>query len=299
MGLAKGSPNSTAVQTLLGDFYWAKKDVTRARSAYERASTLEGGSVDALAGLVRVDLLTKKPTDARARLDAQLAKTPDDEELLLLAGTTFLTIGESQRAESAFRHVLEVNPSNFQAYGMLGSFYLRSGHLDEAKKEFEEMARKQPNSAAAATTMVGTILTLQGKTDEARAQYEHALSIDPQIPVAANNLAWDYAETGRNLDEALKLAQKAKAILPDNADVTDTLGWIYYKKGLADLAVTTLEEAVKQVPSNPSIHYRLGLAYVKNGDQKKARAAFEQALKFGPQFKEAEDAQRQLAALKG
>ena len=80
--------------------------------------------------------------------------------------------------------------------------------------------------------------------------------------------------------------------------MSDTLGWVYYKKGLASLAVTSFEEAIKQGPSNPSVHYRLGLAYFKNGDQKKARDSFLHALKLSPTFKEAEDAKRELASLK-
>jgi Flp pilus assembly protein TadD len=143
------------------------------------------------------------------------------------------------------------------------------------------------------------ILTMQNKHDEARKLYEHALSLDPQMPVAANNLAWDYAERGQNLDVALNLAQTAKAKLPNTSAVTDTLGWVYYKKELGSLAVTSFEEAVRQAPSDPSIRYHLGLAYLKTGDQKKARASLEGALKLSPDFKEAADAKKALATIKG
>jgi len=74
---------------------------------------------------------------------------------------------------------------------------------------------------------------------------------------------------------------------------------VYYKKGLAGLAVTALQEAASQAPLDPSIHYRLGLAYLKDGDKKKARGSFEQALRLNSDFKEAEDARRALATLKG
>jgi len=299
MGLVKGSPNSAEVHALLGDFYWAKHDLAHARESYDRALKAQGGSVDAVAGLVRIELAENKRAAARAVIESQLAKTPDDEQLLLVAGSTFLAVGEPQRAESAFRRLLQVNPSSIEAYNRLGAFYLSEHRLDEARKEYENLAGREPKAAIAATTMVGMILTLQSQPDEARQRYEHVLSLDPLMPVAANNLAWDYAENGRNLDMALQLAQTAKAGLPDSADVSDTLGWIYYKKGLASLAIISLQEAVKQAPSNSSILYRLGLAYVKNGDQKEARRSFERALKMNPKFRESDDAKRVLATLRG
>jgi tetratricopeptide (TPR) repeat protein len=287
------------VQALLGDFYLAKRDVPRAREAYDRALSLRQGWVTAVAGLVAVDLTQKKPEAARARVEAQLASSPNNEAVLQLAGRTFLALGDPARAESTYRHLLEVNPVNMQAYAVLGGLYLSQNRLDEARTEYQNASRREPKSAVVGLTMAGTILTLQGKDKEARALYEQVLALDPQMPVAANNLAWDYAESGSNLDVALQLAQTAKARLPNNSNVSDTLGWIYYKKGFASRAVSSLQEAAKLAPENPSIHYRLGLAYLKNGEEKKARASFEGALKLSSQFKEAEEAKKALATLKG
>jgi tetratricopeptide (TPR) repeat protein len=299
LGLLKGSPDSADVMVLAGDFYWAKSDLKKARQSYEHALTLEQGSIPALTGLTRIDLSEKKPQAARSRLEAQLAKKPDDENLLTLAGSAFMDLGEPQRSEATFRHLLEVNPASLQAYGALAGIYVSQHRLDDARQEYEEISRRNPTAAPAALTMVGTILSLQGQNDEARKRYQQALALDPTMPIAANNLAWDYAETGGNLDVALTLVQTAKSKLPNDGTVSDTLGWVYYKKGLASLAITSFEEAAKQSPSDPSIRYRLGLAYRKNGEQTKARGSFEQALKLNPRFKEAEDAKRELATLKG
>jgi tetratricopeptide (TPR) repeat protein len=298
-GLEAGSPNWSDVQMLKGDWYSAKGDIANARRAYDHALQLRPGSVDALAGLVRLDLDQKNVADARTRVETQLAKTPDDEALLLVAGKTFLAAGDSKKAEETFRHILVVNAKNITAYRTLATLFLKERRLDEARKEYEEIARLNPKAAVAATTMVGTILTVQQKYDEARKQFEQALAMDPQTPVAANNLAWDYAQNDQNLDMALQLAQTAKAKLPDNAIVSDTLGWVYYKKGMATLAITSLEEAIKQAPQNPSIRYRLALAYLKNGNRSEARTSLEAALKLDPNFKEASDAKKALASLKG
>src|SRR5262249_49324652 len=61
MGLAKGSPGSPDAQIVIGDYYYAKEDLTRARESYDAALKLQNGSIDALAGLIRIDLKQKKP----------------------------------------------------------------------------------------------------------------------------------------------------------------------------------------------------------------------------------------------
>jgi tetratricopeptide (TPR) repeat protein len=298
LGLVKANPRSAEARHLLGEVYFAKGDTHRARESFEQELEMDPTSVPAIIGLTRIDLTQRNAKSAVSRIDRALEKTPDREPLLMLAADTFLTIGDARRAESTYQHVLKVNASNPMAYSRLGYLYGSQNRLDEALKQFEDMARRDPKATGVAT-MIGTILGLQNKPNEARKQYERALALDPKNPVAANNLAWDYAETGQNLDVALNLAQTAKARVPDSASATDTLGWVYYKKGLASLAVTTLAEASEKAPSDPSIRYRLGLAYLKNGDQKRARASLEGALKLNPEFKEAADAKIVLATLKG
>jgi tetratricopeptide (TPR) repeat protein len=198
-----------------------------------------------------------------------------------------------------YRHLLQVDTASLEAYRGLGNLYMSQQRLDEAKKEFEEVARKQPKAAAGSATMIGTILTLQGKPAEARKQFEQALALDPQAAVAANNLAWSYAQgEGANLDMALQLAQTAKARLPQSWEVDDTLGWIYYKKGLSTLAITSLRQGAGRNPSDPTIHYHLGLAYLKNGEKGEAMRSLQQALKLNPQFEAAEDARKVLATIK-
>jgi len=300
MKLVALAPNSAETQSLLGDLYWLKHDYARAKSSYLKAAQVQSDSLDALKGLIRVDIAQKAPDAARARIEARLAKNPNDTTLLLLAGAVLTEAGDQRGAESMYMRILQNDPSNMDAYNNLGALYLAQNRLEEAKKQYIDAARKQPKTAVAATTMVGIILTLQSKPGEARQQYQQAIALDPQAAVAANNLAWDYAENGgATLDVALTLAQTAKARLPGRWEASDTLGWIYYKKGLTTLAVTAFRQGVEQNPSNPLVQYHLGLAHLKNGDRVGARNALQRALSLDPKFASAEDAKRVLATIKG
>jgi Tfp pilus assembly protein PilF len=173
------------------------------------------------------------------------------------------------KAEQVLRRVIDVAPTQMDAYGMLGQLFLSQNKLDQARAEFETLAAKRPK-AVGPPTMVGMILQAQGKQAEAQAKYEQVVAMDTRAAVA-NNLAWMYAEQNVKLDEALGLAQAAKAELPEVAEVSDTLGFIYLKKNIGELAVAPLREAVAKDGNNPAYRTRLGQAYLLTGDKVKAR----------------------------
>jgi tetratricopeptide (TPR) repeat protein len=105
------------------------------------------------------------------------------------------------------------------------------------------------------------------------------------------------AEQGQELDRALELAQTAKAGLPDLAEVSDTLGWVYYKKGLANLAIAPLQEAVKRDDNNPLYQFHLGLTFAKTGDISSARRALQRAIELKLPAPHLDEAKRVLATV--
>jgi putative PEP-CTERM system TPR-repeat lipoprotein len=295
----KANPRSPQVALLFGKLYSQQRDVSRARAAFERVLAAVPNSVDALDGLLRLDLAAKNRAAAIARLESALAKSQDNVDLLNLAGATFTAIGEYQRAENVLGRAAASTTSNFETFRQLANLFVRQGRLDQAKRQFGDLAARRPESSAGAETMLGIIADLQDKPDEAIRAYKSALEHDPQAAVAANNLAWLYAKRSSNLEVALQLAQTAKAQLPNVADTSDTLGWVYYKKGLTPSAITALREGLSQDKKSPALHYHLGLAYAQNGDKQEARESLEEALRLDPHFADAEDAKRVLASLKG
>ena len=297
--LLKTHAESAAVQTAVGMLASLKKDAAGARQAYSRALSANPRAYQALAGLLNAELQGKNFGAARALIEKQLAQSPNDPRLNLMAAETYGALGDAAEMEKALKKTVEADPHSLQAYAMLGRMYYMQGRLDLARTELEKYVNTAPASVPG-NTMLGTILDLQGKKQEAKARYNRALQVDPRAAVAANNLAWIDANTnGANLDVALQLAQTAKAQLPNQHEVDNTLGWIYYKKGLTTRAIESLEISALKQPNNAVYAYQLGLAYHKNGDLEKARKELERALRLKSNFEGADDAKKVLESIKG
>ena len=292
-------PAVSAVHSQAGLIYLAKGDRVAARRAFERAQALDGRSIEALSGLVSLDVKAGNVADARSRIDARLVETPENARVLMLAAGVYAVAGDPNSAERALRRAVETDPSNLQAYAMLGQLFVSEQKLEQAKAEFSALATRRPGtpSATAANTMVALILEAQNRRAEAQKQYEQILAASPRSVVAANNLAWMYAEQGSNLDVALGLAQTAVSEAPDEPAVNDTLGWVYYKKDLQRPAIAAFQRSVDKDRTNPLYHYHLGLAYAKDGDQANARQSLRKALALDPNFEGSSDARKALAAL--
>jgi Tfp pilus assembly protein PilF len=215
---------------------------------------------------------------------------------MVLGAKAHAAANDNRTAEKLLRKALELDGSSLDAYTTLAGLYLIDHRLAEARNEFIEIARRQPQSVSPAI-MVGIISEAMGDRETAVTWYSNALRIDPRAAPAANNLAWIYAERGENLDSAQQLAEIAYSALPSLPEVMDTLGWVYFKKDMLSLALPMLRRANEQAPRNPQYLFHLGMLYAKNGDEAKARSTLQSALSLSRDFEGASDARAALSSL--
>jgi Tfp pilus assembly protein PilF len=289
-------PNAPQVHDMVGTLALATNDTASARMAWDRALAIDPENVDALGGIAALDTAAKKPAQARAFIEARLAKQPDRPGLLLLAAKVRMATGDTAGTEAALKKLLEVDPQNLQAYGFLGQIYVKQKRIADAKREYAAVIRQRPRSVPA-HTMLGLLAEAENDIPRAIEWYQKAVQLDWRAAVASNNLAWIYATRDTNLDIALQLAESASGATPTQAEFFDTLGWIYYKKQVSTMAIRTLKRAVDLDASNPVHQYHLGMAYALEGQDKLARRTLQTALKLGNNFEGAETARQVLATL--
>ena len=157
-------------------------DLAGARQAFDKVLALNPDSNEALSGMMTLDAFTNNLPAARARVEARLARTPNDPAVLILAARTYYTAAvqakkgdpakarDQAKTEQTLLKTLEVAPDTLEAYYMLGQIYAEQNRLDEARKMFAGLAARQTKPVGP-KTMIGIILEQQGKRAEARKQY--------------------------------------------------------------------------------------------------------------------------------
>jgi predicted Zn-dependent protease len=177
--------------------------VPAARKAFEDVLRLAPSSYDALVGLITVDLAQHNVNAARGRVAAWQQRTPDDPRLKILSARVALAAGNKAEAEQTLRALVSVDPSQLDAYDLLGRIAMANGQLDRALAEYQALASLQ--DAGRTLTLVARSRR-RGDRDGARQQCERAARSACQ---GRREQSRGCAETDR-LDDALKLATVAQ-----------------------------------------------------------------------------------------
>lgn len=261
----------------------------------------EGGDIGALAMAVQSLLRTERPDEARALLDRERAKNPDDLRLAMLSANLHAATGELDAAEAELRALLAEAPGADAAVQLLYSILAGSGRGDEAGAVLDTALAAQPEAQTLLLLQAGR-LEQAGDIDGAIAIYDDLYTRDSNNVVVANNLA-SLIATHRDDAEGLERAYAVARRLRDS-DVpafNDTYGWIAYRRGDHDEALRHLEPAAAGLPQDPLVQFHLGMTYLALDRPEDAARLLQAALDLAgdsplPQFATAREALDKLAA---
>lgn len=95
-----------------------------------------------------------------AGLEACLARSPHDVELLLNLGLALEAEGRQAAAGSAYQRAVDADPGDADARLQLAAALRRAGHLDDARRQGQAALHLRPNDpAAAALAAAGPVRT--------------------------------------------------------------------------------------------------------------------------------------------
>jgi tetratricopeptide (TPR) repeat protein len=290
-------PASHDLYAQLGALHLARGARAPARAAFARALELYADCRDAVVGMVSLDLAEGHLAAALARATGAATSRPNDPDFLLLAAPVYEAAGDTTRAESAWRRVLEIDAANERAVLELSDFLVRRRRYPESQRALERLLERRPQSIPVQTSL-GLVLERMGRPADARTRYEKIVAQSSRAPKAAGRLAALLTDGNGNLDYALGLARSARQQLPDDPDVADVLGWIYTRKNMPSLGLPHLQQAVRRAPDNPRFAFHLASARLQSRQFDEARAEFTRALQLDPNFAEAQQARSALASLR-
>lgn len=173
------------------------------------------------------------------RASQELARAaPGSYQAHELEAEAFESQGRWEQAAAEYQKILEQNGNVPGIHFRLGRVALSKGDSEantvEAKKEFEQELKIDPNNAAAEFSL-GEIARRAGQWEEAITHFSTAARLDPGFAEA-------YLALGMSLVSAQKFAE----------------------------AVAPLEKYVKVVPDDPAGHYQLAIAYDRTGRKESA-----------------------------
>jgi tetratricopeptide (TPR) repeat protein len=242
------------------------------------------------------DFQAKQPAKALERVQAQIAKEPNNGAFYVLLGSAQMHMKDFKGALDSAQKAMQLAPSSSDAAQVYTEAQVALGNIDPAISIWQNWITSHPNDPNA-TNVLGSLYESKGDQEKAMEEYKKTLAIDSSNPVASNNLAYLMVENGQNVDVALSLAQTARRGLPNSAQTADTLAWIYYSKGDYGAARDLLESALKETPDNASMQLHLGLTYVKLNRNLDAIPHLKKAASIDPSSKTAQVANSALAKL--
>ena len=200
-------------------------------------------------------------------------------------GVALFQHGYLEQAAASFQQVIAKDPENAEAHYNLGTLYLRSNRLPDARRYLEQAVKLRPNYPEAWSNL-GMVAGEQGQDREAVRNFQQALALRPAYGVALVNLANLYRREGK-FAEAEPLLTRALNGSPDDPDINYSLGMLYARQEQFDKAMPYLEKAIRLRPDYPDALNNLGVLFVQSGRTTDAEEKFRTCIRIAPEFDQA------------
>ena len=223
---------STAALFQLGRLALARRDFPRAVSMFESAARSDPAASAVHYPLALAYRGAGRPAEAdkelRMRDQRNSEIAPPDPlmdrltdllegpQAFEVRGTDALNRGEWTKAIDSFQRGVEVSPDNPLLRHRLATALFMAGNIDEAERQFVDVARRSPEYAPAQYSL-GVLLESRGRDAEAAGRYAAAVKDQPTYVQARMRIAGILRRSGR-ANEALEQYEEIVKIDPHLAD---------------------------------------------------------------------------------
>jgi tetratricopeptide (TPR) repeat protein len=242
---------SPAARLQLADYYVEAGRTNEALRLLTAATADEAISAEAEARLAALDYAKGDAKNAHQRIDAALAKQPNNSGLLLIKAQWLVEENKLDDALVHARAAVAAAPQSAQAHYGLAVILDRRNQTAEAAKAYTEVLRLNPRAAIA------------------------------QVALSRINL------TTGDTAAAIRQAEEARQLAPNSGQATAALVRSLLASGNIVRAEAEIAGLMKTSANNAVPHTLLGTLEATKGNYVAARAAYQRALEFSPGFLEA------------
>ena len=278
--LINDSPDVPAVYFYLAQVDLAQEQAAQAQQSLTEALRLQPGYLPALLGLGNISLQQNDGNLALAYASRVIATSFWLADAHLLAGSSYLLLGDKDQAQRAFELAAGLNPRSAAAQERLGHVQAMGGNYAEAENAYEKSLAITPDYAPALKGL-GDILAKEGKAKQAGARIDSQIKVQPkafQLYVAKAEFCiaqqdWSCAEHSY---------QQTLALNPYYVNGYLALAHIYAATNRPQAMIQEYEAARGKFPEYLPTYILLAQVYEYVGDVDRARQTCQDALKVDP-----------------
>ncbi len=253
------SPGLVSAHRLLGYALLAQGYAAEAIPHLERAG--ERGAL----GIAEIE--TGQLPEAVANLNAELAKRPNDPDLLYYLGRASGLLGKQ-----VIDTLLAAYPDSARAHQALGENYFVLRQMPNAEKEFTEALRLRPDLPGLHLNL-GQVYAGAFEWPQAEQEFRAETKLQPGNAEAAHRLGAALLEEGK-AHEARAELERADRLRPDMPETLYSLGKAALLDGdpaSAEQAWSKVIEIERQSSLAAQAHFQLANLYRKQGNKTKAQ----------------------------
>jgi tetratricopeptide (TPR) repeat protein len=282
--LVKDSPELPAVYFYLAQVDSAQEQAAQAQQALTEALRVQPGYLPALLGLGNISLQQNDAKSALAYASRVIATSFWLADAHVLAGSSYLMLGDQNQAQRAFELAAGLNPRSPAAEERLGHVLGMQGNYADAEKAYENSLAIAPDYAPALNGLA-EILAKEGKSRQANVRIDRQIATQPrafQLYVAKAEFCiaqkdWSCAEHSY---------QQTLALNPYYVNGYLALAHIYAATNRPQGMIQEYEAARSKFPEYLPTYFLLAKVYEYVGDVDRARQTYQEALKVDPESSE-------------
>jgi tetratricopeptide (TPR) repeat protein len=255
---------------------------------FQHAYSLDPRSALALTGMAHVDEDAGKLAEAEAAYRKAADLQPNNWDGFDNLANFLGRHEKYDQAIAEYKHALQLAPDNAQVLLNLGGTYIDTGDpkfLPEAESSLKRSIALQPSFGAYAN--LGALYSREHRYEEAAGQTRKALELNDKNYLVWDNLRSDYeslhqagpAEDARSHE--IPLVEQAARQNPRNADIFAKLADVYASGQQRDKALAMLRTATALAPDDSGVLLTSADVYAYLGDRRQVIASIEKALHHG------------------
>jgi TolB-like protein/Flp pilus assembly protein TadD len=263
-------PELLEAHVAMGDMYRNTGQYNASIAEYDTALIGDASLAMAWRGLGQAYAETGKPIEAENAMIKAVELEPDDLANFVALGSFYFARGQYAEAAQIYGRMAAHPKAGASAFNGQGASYYMLGDFQKAASAYRQVIETEPT--ASAFSNIGGMYYYNGQFEDAVIMYREAVELSPENPVWWGNLGDGLREIEGENEEAQRAYAKAARLTetlvdadPEDVELLTNLAHYAARLGNDTQARKYLELALNASPEDVYAHYYASLVHLEAG----------------------------------